>query len=456
MTETPEEPGLPPMPPALARAVALQLVTRNRLRLADKRDSRLGDLAPDYELSVAGWTGSVAALVGFYDPPDEPEAARADLSRRLEAAARWGAERLSIQGAQRCDILLVASAEVGRVAPPPAPAGVSIGAAWADAGRGEAGELLPAPKGLPGTRELRAAARGLRDGAEAPTLAAVDLAERTAVREGTVVPVRRQMLTTPAVTIGLIASFVGVYLVENYLSGHYQDGLFGAGALAASACDRGGFVLQGPHSGCFGQPGGEWWRYVSAAFLHLPGGVLSLHLLMNSFSMFTVGRVVEQLYGRLMLLGLFVLTAIAGNVVTVAAWVGGLPGAAPSTIGASGGICGLLGLLLVLGRRQGRGVPVGLSRALQQSVLISAALTLFIGFTIANVNNYAHAGGFLAGAALGLVLPPVPAIGGRDLRTWEKALLIGGIVLGAVALVFAAVNLLQFLQTASPLLFPGP
>jgi hypothetical protein len=77
---TPDEPSLPPGPPALALAVGLDLVTRYRLRLTDPRDGRLGPLGGDaYVFGAASWTGRRAAFVGFYEPPADPQAAAADL-----------------------------------------------------------------------------------------------------------------------------------------------------------------------------------------------------------------------------------------------------------------------------------------------------------------------------------------------------------------------------------------
>jgi hypothetical protein len=112
---------------------------------------------------------------------------------------------------------------------------------------------------------------------------------------------------------------------------------------------------------------------------------------------------------------------------------------------------GLLGLLLVLGRRQGKDVPVGLVRALRQGVILSVILTAAMGFLLfPYINNYAHLGGFCAGALIGLVMPPVHAVGGRHLATWEKAIFAAVIAVGAVALLFAAVNLVSVLTT-----YPG-
>ncbi|MGD0834430.1 MAG: rhomboid family intramembrane serine protease [Candidatus Dormibacteria bacterium] len=452
MTQTtpPGEEALPPQPPALARAVAMQLVTRYRLRLADSRDPRLGELGPDYELAAVGWTGARSALVAFFRPPADPAAQVADLHRRIGAALRWGDARLHVQGAQRCDILLVALGPLGVRLPQAAHPAVSVGVVWADTATGAADAVLPPPPGTPTVREIRATARTLHDGAEAPTLAAVDLAERQAVAGGTVAPARRVLLATPRLTYIMVGVFVGIFLIENTVINRYSAQAYGdLGYLGSGALSFGESGL--------GQNGSDWWRFLSTAFLHVPGGIgvssyLSVHLLVNCYSTVILGRIVEPLYGRLMMLATFVATAFVASLVSVGAAGIGLPGAAFATVGASGGLMGLLGLLLVLGRRQGRDVPAGLVRALRQGVIISVILTAAIGFIVPNVNNYAHLGGFCAGALIGLVMPPVRAVGGRDLALWQKGALATVVAVGAVAMLFAAVNLVSFLSSvpASP------
>ena len=71
----------PPGPTPVALAIAHDLVTRYRLRLADPRDGRLGELLGHYVLAAAMWNGPRAALVAFYEPPADP-ARPAPTSRR--------------------------------------------------------------------------------------------------------------------------------------------------------------------------------------------------------------------------------------------------------------------------------------------------------------------------------------------------------------------------------------
>jgi rhomboid protease GluP len=424
----PDEATLPPGPPPLALAIAFDLVTRYRLRLTDARDGRLGPLGGDaYLLGAAAWTGRRAAFVGFYQPPDDPEAAARDLEQRARAAESWGNERLGTQSAERSDILLVALGRVPKVATQGSGlGGVQVGAIAVDPATAETQAVLPVPPNVPSAGEIRAHARAVLQGRPVPTLAAVDLAERQMVAGGYAQPTRRALTTSPMLTYGLIGVFVAIWIAERSVTVIPGETLrlLAFGALTDS-----------------GPPAHDWWRYISSGFLH----VLSpLHVLYNGLAMFYIGRLVEQLYGRLMLIGVFVLTAAFGGVFWVLCADVGIAGSSPIPgVGASGGIMGLIGLLAVLGRTQGRDVPVGVVASLRQYALTFVVLTILVGFFVSNVNNYAHAGGFISGALLGLVLPPRAAVGGRELRLWEKGLLGGVVVVAAVALGLAAHNLVE-------------
>jgi membrane associated rhomboid family serine protease len=431
----PPPPGLPPQPPALARAVGLDLVTRFRLRLTDPRDSRLGELGGGrYELGAASWTGRRATFVGFYVPAADPALAGPDLAARCAAAARWGVERLHIQGAERCDVLIIALGPVPGVLTAPAtnPA-VQVGAVAVDPAGGEVSVLLPPPADLPTPRDIRARAQALLAGEESPTLAAVDLAERQAVAGGYAAPARTQLNSRPVATYSLIAAFVLVFIVEKVLLRNGSgDGLFDMGALSNL------------------QP--DWWRFVSYAFLHDPGGggtgasALPLHVVFNSFAMYIVGRLVEQLFGWRVLVAAFLVGAVGAGLASVL--VATVSNGTTLTIGASGGIMGLLGLLFVLGRVQGRDVPVGIAHAMRQYALTYGAMVVVFGFLVPNVDNVAHIGGFITGALVGLAVPPLRRVGGRDLQTWEQLVVYGVYAAAAVALILAAVNLVSLLGSS--------
>ncbi len=414
--------------------MALDLVTRHRMRLTDPRDLRLGELGGGrYELGAAAWTGRRAAFVGFYTPSPDPATAGPDIAARCASAERWGEERLAVQGAERCDVLVVALGPVpGVLTAPGANPRVQVGAVAVDHA-GEVSVLLPPPADLPSPRDIRARAQALLAGQPAPTLAAVDLAERQAVAGGYAAPARTQLSTRPVATYSLIASFVAVFILEKVLlRDGSAEGLFDMGALSNL------------------QP--DWWRFVSYAFLHDPGGggtgasALPLHVLFNSFAMYIVGRLVEQLYGWRVLVAAFLVGAAGAG--TASVLVASVSNGTTLTIGASGGIMGLLGLLFVLGRVQGRDVPVGIAHAMRQYALTYAAMVVVFGFIVPNVDNVAHVGGFLTGALVGLAAPPLRHVGGRDLKTWEQAVVYVVYAVAAVALVLAAINTVSMLGTS--------
>jgi membrane associated rhomboid family serine protease len=432
----------PPGPNPVALAIAHDLVTRYRLRLADPRDGRLGNLLGHYVLAAAMWNGPRAALVAFYEPPPDPAAAGPDLAARCDAARRWGLDRLHEQGAQVCDILLIAlgplAGTLSAATNPGDP--VRLGVAWVDTANVNAGAVLPIPPGMPSVGELRARVRAVHDGAPTPTLAAVDLAERQAVAGGYVAPVRRAMVTQPYLTYSLIAVFVVIWLLE-YATLRSTSG--GPDICSWGALPNAEFY---PAVGLSPACGVAWWRFVSSAFLHDPSSVY--HVLFNSIAMLFIGRLVEQLYGRLVLLGVFLTTAIAGGLlwVAVSTFAPSLPGITPDSIslGASGGIAGLIGLLLMVGRVQGKNVPVGITHTVRNYavtvIVLNVVLTFVFGGSL-GVNNYAHLGGLIVGALMGCILPPIMSIGGRDHMLVEKVVLWGAIAFSSVALVFALINL---------------
>jgi membrane associated rhomboid family serine protease len=425
----------------------MELVTRYRLRPVDQRDSRLGPTAGQYELAMAAWTGSRGVLVGFYRPTADPLGASGDLATRCRDALAWGAERLTTQRAQTCDVLIVVLGKVGRVTMTPPPKGpVSIGVVAIDPDSGEAETLLPVPSGLPSLGAMRGHLGAIRSGHEAPTLAAIDLAARQMLESGYQKPAVRPLAKTPVVTYSLIGIFIAVYILEKALiTPRASIGLTDLGALV----NAGGTHLIGPHDPSIG----AWWRYVSSAFLHSDQSYL--HIAFNSFALWNIGRFAEVWYGRLVFLGTFLLTAVAGGITWVVLTSGDT--ALGITVGASGGITGLMGLLILVGRFQGRQFPKATAAGVRQWIGINAALILFMGITGLGglVNNYAHVGGFVAGMGLALVLPPRAAIGGRDLRKGETAALALVIAAAAVALIFAGLHVQSVIGSSTAISIDG-
>src|SRR5260370_25739857 len=86
---------------------------------------------------------------------------------------------------------------------------------------------------------------------------------------------------------------------------------------------------------------GEWWRLVMWMFLH---GSL-LHIEMNSWVLMDIGRQVEQVYGSGRYLFLYILTGAVGFAFSAVR--------GHFSIGASGAIMGLIGLMIAITSRRG-------------------------------------------------------------------------------------------------------
>jgi rhomboid protease GluP len=140
---------------------------------------------------------------------------------------------------------------------------------------------------------------------------------------------------------------------------------------------------------------GQWWRFATPIFLHI--GLL--HIVFNSYALWIVGPQVEKLYGSARFVILYVLTGVA----SVAASYFYRPEV--QSAGASGAIFGLFGVLLVFGIRHRHDIPPFFKRAVGTGVLPVILINLVIGFSIPFVDNSAHIGGLVAGAALAAIIP---------------------------------------------------
>jgi rhomboid protease GluP len=138
---------------------------------------------------------------------------------------------------------------------------------------------------------------------------------------------------------------------------------------------------------------GEAWRMVSAGFLHAD----ATHLLFNALAMSGLGRLSEATFGRVRTLAIFLFAVLGGNLLSQM-------GDANLSIGASGGVFGLMGALVTFGFRRGRAMPPPLKDVYGQGLLKWVGLNLLIGFLLPFVDNRGHIGGLLTGAAMGLVL----------------------------------------------------
>ena len=165
--------------------------------------------------------------------------------------------------------------------------------------------------------------------------------------------------------------------------------------------------------GVLGVVDGEYYRLLTAAFLH--GGVL--HILLNMVALAQLGPVLEAALGRLRFTALYVLSALGGSVLSYL-----LSEPYQLGVGASGAIFGLFGAYYVVVRRLG-----GETR----SIVMLLAVNLVITFSVPIIDWRAHLGGLVTGAVVAGALAYAPRGPSRSR--------LQAVACVAVALVLAAV-----------------
>jgi membrane associated rhomboid family serine protease len=212
---------------------------------------------------------------------------------------------------------------------------------------------------------------------------------------------QRLLSTTLAMTHGLVGA-IGAVWVFQILTGGLDRSVFVAGLVKPAV------------------RAGQWWRLLTATYLH---GSL-WHFWGNMAALRGLGGTIESYDRRLRLPLVYLLAALGGSVVSTAF-------VAKISVGASGGIMGLCGYLLMLSRHQPHIAPPWIRRWMIAAFSGTAVLGL-LGFFF--IDNFAHIGGALTGLLCGAVMIPAegqPATSGRerllDALGWiAAAILLGG------------------------------
>jgi rhomboid protease GluP len=185
---------------------------------------------------------------------------------------------------------------------------------------------------------------------------------------------------------------------------------------------------------------GQWWRLITVMFLHAS----ILHIALNAWALWLFGQFVESSFGRLRFLSIYFLS---GFLASVTSYAFGSP--CQIGVGASGALVGLLGAFLaaivgLLGafiaynfRRR----HLSLAQANLRWALMILGINVLFGAAIANVDNWAHGGGLVAGAALGTF---AEGVGPRNIRPVTR-------VVGTVAVVAAGIALFVWRNQTFPL-----
>ncbi len=207
---------------------------------------------------------------------------------------------------------------------------------------------------------------------------------------------RRRSLATPILCAGLILLF-GIQWYVGF------DTTLKAAALVKTAVWE-----------------GQWWRLITGTLLH--GNIV--HIAFNGMFLIQVGREMEGLSHPLLLPIVFLFSAVCGSVASLFL----LPGI-PS-VGASGGLLGLIGFLTILGVKKGKALP----SAFQYGNIATLVLISGIGLLAWNmIDNAGHLGGAFGGAFAGLVFI------NRDPSALPAPLSTSGKILGVICSLLIAI-----------------
>ena len=201
------------------------------------------------------------------------------------------------------------------------------------------------------------------------------------------------LIARPVVTYALIGITAAIYLAQMAVGVNAVAGDYGMWPVGIAV-------------------NGEWWRLVTAAFLH--GSFL--HIAFNMYVLFALGPTLERILGHGRYLALYLLAALGGGVASYA-----FSDLRTVSVGASGAIFGLMGALVVAGRRLKYDIT---------QVLVLLGINVVIGFFAPGVDWRAHLGGLVTGAAVAAIMVFAPA-------RHRTAVQVGGImallaVMGAI------------------------
>jgi membrane associated rhomboid family serine protease len=190
----------------------------------------------------------------------------------------------------------------------------------------------------------------------------------------------------PWITIGIIIVNLAIYLWGLARATGYP----GTPGLSDLGGNLGPVTVQG-----------QWWRLVSSTFLH--SGLM--HVGINMLALWEAGRVSERLFGHDRYLGAYLTTGVLASIVSIN-WHQDV-----LSIGASGAVFGIYGLLMAALALRHDLLPPSVTRRLRNGAIVFVAYSFLSSLGHKGIDHAAHVGGLVAGLALGaiLVLPRAKA-----------------------------------------------
>ncbi|MFC2172786.1 rhomboid family intramembrane serine protease [Acidobacteriota bacterium] len=183
---------------------------------------------------------------------------------------------------------------------------------------------------------------------------------------------------------------------------------------------------------------GQWWRLWTSVFLH--AGIF--HIGFNTYALLYIMPFIREVYGSSRALVVFCVTGVCASTVSLA--TGMAMGVRPVSIGASGAICGLIGLAIIWAHRLGTSRGIAL-----RNVMVRWVIYIFIFGFFVGADNAAHLGGIASGALSALIIQP------RGSRPETKLFSFLGIIASvSVVVAVALVVILGFTQAGQPEAWP--
>ncbi len=217
-------------------------------------------------------------------------------------------------------------------------------------------------------------------------------------------------------TYAIIAICVAAYIGEIATGGTMGGGggtLTRDGALFAYGIDAAGQTL--------GVAGGQPYRLVTSAFLH--AGIL--HIGLNMFALYILGTLLEPAIGTVRFVGIYAVSILSGSFLVMVIDPGQL------TVGASGGIFGLMAAAFLIARSRGLD-------ELATQIGFFVILNLVITFGANNISVGAHIGGLIGGGIAALLVAQLDRRRIANAKAIEIAALVGMCVVAVVGALIAA------------------
>lgn len=145
---------------------------------------------------------------------------------------------------------------------------------------------------------------------------------------------------------------------------------------------------------------GQWWRLVSAMFLHGDGTLQGdlLHLGLNLIALFQLGTIYELMFGTRRFVVIYFASGIVASLTSM--FVNGGP-----AVGASGAVFGIMGAFVFSVLRSPRFRHERFARSIVNQVIFWTLANIAIGLRIPQIDNSAHIGGLITGLLLGALWP---------------------------------------------------